>query len=166
MKKLLAALTLALLASLALAVSAANATHSNGQGPNKDLTAGTGQLDTFGLELKVHVNAMSGPSGEDPRGHFYLEAATPFLSVDVRGQVTCLNVVGNKATVGGRIERSNHPFFPEGSGILLWIDDDDEGEGDENAALFTGTPPQSCPPPIEPFVPNNKGNFIVHDATP
>jgi hypothetical protein len=166
-KKLVATLTLALLAALALAVSPANATHSNGQGPQMDLAAGTGQLDAAGLALKAHVNAMSGPSGENPQGDFYLEAAissfpTPF---HVRGGVTCLNVVGNRATVGGVIERSDHPAFPEGSGIFLFIRDDDEGVGDGIAAGQNAAPPQTCQF-LEPGLPNTQGNFIVHDATP
>ena len=41
MKRLVTALTLALLVSLALGVSVANATHSNGQGPKQDLASGT-----------------------------------------------------------------------------------------------------------------------------
>ena len=166
MKKLVATLTLALLAALALAVSPAKATHSNGQGPQMDLAAGTGQLDAAGLALKAHVNAMSGPSGENPQGNFYLEAATSSTAFDVRGGVTCLNVVGNRATVGGVIERSDNPQFPEGSGIFLFIRDDDEGVGDGIAAGQNAAPPQTCQEFLEPGLPNTQGNFIVHDATP
>jgi hypothetical protein len=166
-KKLVATLTLALLAALALAVSPANATHSNGQGPQMDLAAGTGQLDAAGLALKAHVNAMSGPSGENPQGDFYLEAATSSFPTPfhVRGGVTCLNVVGNRATVGGVIERSDNPAFPEGSGIFLFIRDDDEGVGDGIGASTNAVPPQTCQF-LEPGLPNTQGNFIVHDATP
>jgi hypothetical protein len=129
-KKLVATLTLALLAALALSVSPANATHSNGQGPQMDL-----------------------------------EAATSSTAFDVRGGVTCLNVVGNRATVGGVIERSDHPAFPEGSGIFLFIRDDDEGVGDGIGASTNAVPPQTCQF-LEPGLPNTQGNFIVHDATP
>jgi hypothetical protein len=64
-KKLLAALTLALLCSVALAVSAANATHSEGTGPNQDFVSGTGEFQLrFEVGLTtIHVNARSGPSG-------------------------------------------------------------------------------------------------------
>src|SRR5688572_666896 len=119
MKRLLAALFLALVASLALAVNAASATHSNGQGPKQDLAAGTGQTDSFGIEIKVHVNAQSGPSGEDPRGHFSYQAVDPFSDFAISGRVTCLNVAGNLAAVGGVVERSNEPGFPAGEGVLL-----------------------------------------------
>jgi hypothetical protein len=43
MKRLLLAVSLALLLSLALGVSVAGATHSNGKGPNHDFAQGTGQ---------------------------------------------------------------------------------------------------------------------------
>jgi hypothetical protein len=166
MKRLLAALFLALLASLALAVNPANTTHSNGQGPQMDLAAGTGQLDAAGLALKeAHVNAMSSPSGGNPQGHFYLEAANPsFGDLDVRGRVTCLQVIGNRATVGGVIERSKDPSFPTGTGILLWVRDDDEGVGDGVDYTLVDSPLQECQGFNEPIEPINQGNFLVHDA--
>ncbi len=50
MKRLLVVLTLALLLSLVVAgsvgIGMASATHSNGQGPNKDFVRGTGQLSS------------------------------------------------------------------------------------------------------------------------
>jgi hypothetical protein len=166
MKRLLVALFLALVASLALAVNAASATHSNGQGPNQDLAAGTGQVAAVGLDFKVHVDAKSGPMGEDPQGHFRLEAVQPFFGVDVdiRGQVTCLQVIDNRATIGGVIERSNDPRFPEGSGILIFVRDDDEGAGDGVSMALLPSPPQTCEGFADPFRPNTQGNFIVHDA--
>jgi hypothetical protein len=166
MKRLFAALFLALVASLALAVNSASATHSNGKGPNQDLVAGTGQLQVFSLELKVHVNAKSGPMGGDPQGGFRFEAVDPPFDLDVGGRVTCLQVIDNRATVGGEIERSNDPRFPEGSGILLFVRDDDEGAGDGVANQLLSSPPQTCQFFAEPFLQDIQGNFIVHDATP
>ncbi len=166
MKRLLAALFLPLVASLALAVNLASATPGNGQGPKTDLAAGTGQTVFLGTEVKAHVNAQSGPSGEDPRGHFYYQAVDPSLDFDIRGRVTCLTVVGNRATVGGVVERSNDPTFPAGQGVWFFIRDDDEGAGDAFEARGTATP-ETCPPPIEePFFLNNQGNWVVHDAMP
>ena len=173
MKRLLAALFLALVASLALALNAASATHSNGHGPKQDLAAGTGQLessDPFSgqvVEQKVHVSANSGPMGEDPQGDFRVEAMIPSgeFDIDFRGRVTCLHVIGNRATVGGEVERSNDDRFPEGSGILIHIRDDDEGAGDSFSLTRPQTPPQTCQNFRESFEPNTQGNFIVHDAT-
>ena len=164
MKRLLAALFLALVASLALAMNLASATPGNGQGPKTDLAAGTGQGVFSGNEIEVRVNAQSGPSGEDPRGHFYYQESDSAFAIS--GRVTCLNVVGNRAAVGGVIERSNDPVLDVGAGVLLFIRDDDEGAGDA-FELSVDPTPETCPLPLsEPSFPANQGNLVVHDAMP
>jgi hypothetical protein len=69
MKRLFAALTLALFCSVALAVSATNATHSNGSGPNYDFVNGSVIFDFLegGTQL-LHVNAKSAADGAQPQG--------------------------------------------------------------------------------------------------
>ena len=171
MKKLLTALTLALLASLALSIGAgvAGATHSDGQGPNKDFVTGTGQFLPETLDLEIHVNAMSGPSGEDPKGHFFVRQAE-VLDIDFRGEVTCLRVDGNRATIGGEITQARAgDEILEGRGILLFVEDNGEGSNDslDRANVrITGSPPRTCPPPTLPPPRFEKGNYTVHDATP
>ena len=168
MKRLLAALTLALLVSLALGLSVANATHSNGDGPNQDLVSGTGQFSPETVDQEIHVNAKSGPSGEDPQGHFFIRGTTnQGQPIDVRGSVTCLNVNGNNATVVGEIERSRTAAFPKGAGIILIITDRGEpGDGDGFSGGVEPTPRETCPPPPFPVPPTSQGNYVVHDATP
>ena len=177
MKRLFAALTLALLCSVALAVSAANATHSNGEGPNKDLVSGTA---THRTGSNGHVDAMSGPNGEDPRGHVFIRFVTPFTAVDVKGEVTCLRVRDNRAWAVGTIERSKVEPSPF-SHFAVFIRDIGEGR-EANDRLFLavahgpilepvfGEPcPQNLIELLEPFItgaPVLRGNFIVHDATP
>jgi hypothetical protein len=172
MKKLLAALTLALLVSLALAVSAANATHSEGEGPNHDFVSGTGQFQgLLAIDLEIHVNAKSGPSGEDAQGHFFIRQQPGFVftELDIRGEVTCLNVQGNRATVGGEITESKvDPTF-EGLGVLVYVEDRGEGNEPNDGSLiafFTATPPEECHAPIPIPLLFEQGNYIVHDATP
>src|SRR5215218_4902655 len=48
------------------------ATHSNGEGPGRDLIAGTLILDTPQLQAQFHINAKSDPDGSDPNGSFFL----------------------------------------------------------------------------------------------
>ena len=169
MKKLLAVLTLALLLSLALGVSVANATHSDGEGPNDDFVRGTATAPTG---AKFHVNATSGPSGEDPKGHFYLEfkeAVSPRLPFDFRGEVTCLRVDGNRAVVGGRVTQSKGDLPgnpPEGSGFLIRIVDNGEpGDADlvSGVRVPGGGVPDVCPDQTTTN-PTERGNFVVHDA--
>lgn len=115
---------------------------------------------------QIHLNARSGPLGEDPRGHFFVRAVFP--DADVRGSISCLTVVGNTASVGLEIERSRTPAFPEGSGLLLFVADNGEpGDDDSFNGFFTPTPPQVCPPPFpQSGAGLFQGNYVVHDAAP
>src|SRR5688572_22230845 len=121
MRKLLMLLGLAA-SSLVLMIAPAtvSATHSPGEGPDQDLASGT--MESV-IGTKFHVNAHSGPSGEDAGGHFYVERkeAVGPAQLDFAGDVTCLTVIGNVAFVGGSIDRSKTdlPFPGEGSGIIL-----------------------------------------------
>ena len=174
---MLLSLTLALLLSVALGVSVANATHSDGEGSDKDFARGTGSTqlgfqplgspDLTIVDVKIHENATSGPMGEDPQGRFYFRAETSDGEVvDVMGEVTCLNVVGNRAGIGGMITKAN-PVLGGGNGVLITVEDNGEpGTGlDEVGVIPTQTPPTVlCPPNVT--APVTQGNYVVHDATP
>ncbi len=165
MKRLLAALTLALLLSLALGVSVASATHSNGEGPNHDFAQGTGRATFFGgVEQLLHVNARSGPLGQNPQGFVFVKSEDPTgrLTFNVRGEVVCLNVVGNIATLEFRITQSDTPFLPEGSPLGIIIQDNGEPAGQDSFSAY----PEGCPNPLEQPPNAHQGNFVVHDATP
>jgi hypothetical protein len=165
MKRLSAAMALALLTSLALGSSAANATHSEGGGPHQDLVAGTGRFEVFpGEAVKIHVNAKSGPSGEDARGRFSVNHEGFYA---VRGEVTCLSVVGNRATVGGEITQAQGELEGfEGFGILIIVEDNGEGDEPNDGVISSvvATPPEQCSVPFE-VRPIEQGDYIVHDAT-
>jgi hypothetical protein len=78
-----------------------------------------------------------------------------FVFADVSGRVTCLTVMDNRATVGGEVTESTTTPFPVGSGLTIQVDDNEQA----------GTPDGFCPPPV--FTqPIERGNFVVHDATP
>lgn len=174
MRKLLAVLTLALLLSLVLVggvgVGVASATHSEGDGPNYDFARGTATGASGG---QFHVNARSGPSGEDATGHFYVERKNPASgpAFDFRGEVTCLRVDGNRAVVGGRVTQTkgDFPANPaEGSGFLIRIVDNGEpGDADLVSAVPVpgGGVPDVCPDQTTTNR-TQRGNFVVHDATP
>jgi hypothetical protein len=87
------------------------------------------------------------------------------FDVDLKVDVTCLNVVGNSASIGGEVTSSNDPLSPVGSGVLIFVTDNGEpGDQDDFFGFHTGTPPEVCPAP-EPRSIENSGNFVVHDAT-
>ncbi len=161
LKRIMSVLAVAILATVAFS-GVALATHSNGNGPNKDFVTGSTRFPF--LDAKVHINAMSGPSGEDPRGHFYINQESFAV---FRGTVTCLNVVGNRAMVGGEVERSSPGFPDEGTGFLqLIVDNGEPGDSDSSETTLTEVPPTICPPPLPSGIPATRGNYVVHDATP
>ena len=69
------------------------------------------------------MNAISDANGANARGHLWYSAGDPEF-IEVAGEVTCMNVQGNLATVGMSIDRSKLPGFPgEGNGFLFIITD-------------------------------------------
>jgi hypothetical protein len=147
------------------APGAAMGTHSTGENPSNDFVRGTVHLPIppFGTPFDQHVSAKSGPAGEDPEGHFYILDEPQNL--DFRGRVTCLNVFGNMATIGGVVTNSREPLPPEGSGVLISVADNGEpGDLDQSTAAFgLPQPPLLCPPVFFAVV-FGGGNYVVHDA--
>jgi hypothetical protein len=188
MKQMLLALSLALLAlaSISLSLSVASASHTNGGGPKKNLVSGTGKDSTpNGTDFHLHVNAQSGPEGENSRGHFVLRSVGPVLNIDATGEVVCLGVRGNRAALVGIVERNKRALSHPVKIVLIWVEDNGEGKGKTDKFSFTaysfpGPPP---PPPDDELcrrvgegllnfpLPGpeggiKQGNFIVHDPTP
>jgi hypothetical protein len=161
MKRLLAALFLALVGALVVASGVASAD------PKQDLVSGTGQKVRFPEEefdAQFHVNATSGPTGEDPRGHFFFTRSISGIEdLDFSGQVTCVNVKGGRAAVAGLVTKSKNPSMPEGTAILFGIVDRGPSAEDE-ASVFKWFFLDECP--FTSTDPLAKGNFVVHDATP
>jgi hypothetical protein len=154
MKRLLLAVLVALCLVVPIGASA--------NPPNQDKVDGTVE-DIFPSTL--HVNAISDADGANARGHLWYEAYDP-AQIEVAGEVTCMNVQGNLATVGMRIDRSKLPGFPgEGNGFLFIITDNGEpGDMDTHLDIPQGSPPTSCPSPFLFPYPHDHGNFIVRDA--
>src|ERR1044072_8858666 len=103
---------------LAAIPTIATATHSPGKGPKHDLVVGSAG---FAVPVaSVRINAKSGRNGENPRGHFFLSEAGWQFS----GSATCVRVVGNRASVGGRVTQSSGVGGPPvGSGFIQLIED-------------------------------------------
>ena len=83
----------------------------------------------FGLELiDVRVYSFNANQHADGRvtgqyEHRSFDDGQPFF---VRGPLTCLNVIGNRAWVGGLIEASSEPSLV---GWDMWFQVQDNGEG-------------------------------------
>jgi hypothetical protein len=171
MKRLIAGVAAALLA-MGIIASVASATHSNGEGPDKDFAVGTlkGPVATpFGnFPGQQHIDAMSGPQGGGgAQGHFYVSIfGTPFGDVHFSGDILCLTVVGNSDVNRALVTDSDTPLLPPGSGLLGRHIDNGEGADDPpDRALGIINPPSNvCPFIPLPTLPQVQGNITIHDG--
>jgi hypothetical protein len=163
---------LTLTLTVAFLIGVVQAAAGQPRGPKMDLVAGTGQLQAEPsiADTEWHVNAKSGPSGEDPQGTFFVRLEGTFLlDLNIRGRVTCLTVVGNMAVLGAEITSSRGTTEVPGQGMLIQITDNGEGNDDPPDTfngVFTVIPPQICPAPFLVGAPITQGNFIVRAAVP
>jgi hypothetical protein len=147
---------------LAAIPAIATAKHSPGKkGPKHDLVAGSARFVV--PVASVRINAHSGRNGENPRGHFFLRQS----GWQFRGPATCVRVVGNRASVGGRVTKSSGVGGPPvGSGFIELIEDNGSpGRNDRSQTIFVPSPPMTCPMPTTPGFVLARGNYVVHDAT-
>ena len=157
----LSAVVLVAIPTIATAKHSPGNGHGNGRGPKHDLVVGSARFSV--PVARVRINAHSGPNGENPRGHFFLAAA----GWQFRGSVTCMLVVGNQASVGGRVTKSSGVGGPEvGTGFIQFTEDNGSpGRNDRSHTLFFLNPPATCPAPTTPAFVLAKGNYVVKDAT-
>jgi hypothetical protein len=170
----------AVLAIAALVPGTALATHSNGQGPDKDFRVGThkGFCPTpFGtFPCQVHVNGQSesatGP-GVPARGQWYIRlfaAGNPFGFPDVvtlSGSVTCLTAINNSVWTRVAIEEANVTVVVPGFHTIIdRADDNGEGSNDpeDGATGFLSGPGTTCPPIPLATTPIEQGNINAHDG--
>jgi hypothetical protein len=113
--------------------------------------------------IQVHVNAFADATGFNPRGK---------LSVDAEGihsytgDVTCLSVFGNQATVGMQITKSSDPALIGQGELWSVVDNGSPGDTDRIAGYeITPTAPVVCPS-LFFNVSVVSGNYVVHDDAP
>jgi hypothetical protein len=111
-------------------------------------------------------SAHSGPNGENPQGHISVNGATL-----LRGDVVCLQVLGNRAFILAEETRTGDDI-PQGQQFLLdVVDNGNPVNGTppdliRNSFLGFFTPPtlaNPCGLPFLPPVPLGSGNIVVHD---
>jgi hypothetical protein len=112
--------------------------------------------------ITVRIRASSDADGSNPRGDVTIRV--PDIGQQRRGNVTCLNVHGNTATIGIEIVKAEDPTVV-GKGEL-WNVVDNGGSGDQIAGFaLTEAPPTVCPP-LSFSVPVVAGDYQILDATP
>lgn len=116
--------------------------------------------------LDFDFDASSGPLGENPTGTFLWES----LPFHYEGQVTCLQVTGNRASVGGIITASPQPGAI-GRGLAFTVVDNTPPTPDlidyigSPAILLPAPPAANTPACGDPRQPTNAvtGDTVVED---
>ena len=141
------------------------ASHSPGQGPKIDKVDGTGRRDSLGQTESVHVNAKSGPNGEDPSGRIRWTLQTATGTETVIAEVTCVEVTGNHADLEGVVVRSDSTVIAVGETMVASILDSGEpGTADQFGTDFGAPefPGGRCDGTVIDL--RSRGNYVVHDA--
>jgi hypothetical protein len=132
-----------------------------------DFVVGTGKRLTLdGQPIAVHVDAQRSPR-EGATGEFWTSTETANGTLTIRGRVTCLTVVGNRAAARGPVEESTNPQNPVGSQFQIQVTDNGPGSTTPDTEInFFGFSPEDTGCPILPFgePPITQGNFVVSDA--
>jgi hypothetical protein len=115
--------------------------------------------------IQVRIHARSKADGTHPRGDLAVEGTMPDVQT-YRGRVTCLDVIGNQATVGIEIVKSTDPAMVGQGELWSVVDGGETGALDRIAGYpLTPTPPIVCPP-LFFNVPVVSGDYRVNDAAP
>ena len=189
-----ARMTLALVASmlggLATAVPAL-ATHDSGSGGDRDFAAGSAanmlvEVSPYPAHLRLAAHGIDAElptlaplpelpdlfGSEEVTGHVVGSGVLPNGEFRTAGEVTCLKVVGNRATIKYRFGRTAGPGAPSpGWGVQVFVEDNGSGATPDGNATDLPLPPAAfdpqadqCELPRGPYNPVDSGNYVVHDA--
>jgi hypothetical protein len=158
---------------------------SHGQGGARDLASGSGTnqfLFAIG-DAHLSTSAHSDPLGADPTGHVRAQGdpdgAGPMEPFKLEGEVTCLEVSGNRAAVKYEFKHAQGSAAPfEGGGVQIFIEDNGTPSEGQAVDRTTFDPPQQagvfdltssvCDNPNSRvgYDGIESGDFKVHDAAP
>jgi hypothetical protein len=149
-----------------------NANHGGDVG--HDFATGGGTNGFFQLGF----SAQSAADGSDPTG-FVSARSRPDGGFPVPfrfgGEVTCLAVDGNRASIKYRFDYADNPALVDG-GIQIFVEDNGQPEDgqavDQTGFLppmtreaFEASQPNVCvPPSAGNYTPSEEGDIVVHDA--
>jgi hypothetical protein len=146
-------------AAVALVAAAIAPFPSAAQTPVQDSVSGDVTLGGDSTIHRLTIDARSGPSGEDPTG----TVSTSGIDGQFSGTVTCLNVVGNDATVVYRV-----PGFQQPSAVEIVDFAGTPGQPDVVAFPILSDPADCRSAPTRPRFPVaiTSGDLVVTDAPP
>lgn len=140
-----------------------------GVGASKDSVTAGGRALGAPPGTQFAIQADSGPAGQNADGHVKLDNPNGINVQDTRGNVVCLNVQGNKATIEFQIEKSNDPsevgqyrqVFLEDNGVPNKV-----GMPDAITATLPRDDSRGCAISMIPAQPIMRGNIRIEDAQP
>jgi hypothetical protein len=168
MKRILAALFLALVVALVGTIGVASA------GPPHNFTTGGGKVVVTFIPDSTRVDKFAfsahaiGSTTGARNGHYVYEQTQtqPAVRLELKGRVDCVRVEDNRASFVGPIEKSNDCNLVGLFAYFNVVDNDQlPGNGaDPDQFLFGGTPSISnCGLPL-PGNPLTSGNIVVNNA--
>jgi hypothetical protein len=155
-------------ALLVLAASAGGASQSSVVG------SGTGHFLETGGAFSLSVNGR----GEGPTADGRVRGSGVYVDAfEVEGPITCMLVVGNRASVKYRFKRASGPGAPpQGGGVQVYIEDNGRPQDGRPVDRVATEPPQPpgvfdaaagvcTDPTLNPaWTPLESGDFVVRDA--
>lgn len=152
--------TVLLAAIVAILVSAASATAAETP-PQDSVRAHFTEPDG----RRIEVNAHSNSDGTNPWGHITVNFH-PDEKVIEHFEVTCVAVLGNRATVIGELKQVSPPRFSTAvTGVVVWVTDNEALGVPDQYAYNLVPPPAVCQPITFPLFPLPNGNIDVRDAS-
>ena len=163
-------------AVLATAAAPAAASHEPGAAGERDFAVGAArnmllEVSPFPADLRLAAHGIDA----DVTGHAVGSGVfPPGGAFHVEGEVTCLRVVGNRATIKYRFKTTHGPGAPPpGWGVQVFVEDNGEPGGGTPDANATDAPlpPELfdplagvCELPRGPYNPVDSGNYVVVDG--
>jgi hypothetical protein len=159
------AMTVGAVMMVAAAPAQASHGHDFAAGSAKNMLV---EVSPFPADLRLSAHA----SDDRISGHAVGSGALPNGEFKVQGHVTCLRVVGNRATIKYRFDKTAGPGAPPpGWGVQVFVEDNGSGAVPDGNATDAPLPPElfdpfadQCELPRGPYNPVDSGNYVVHDA--
>ena len=142
--------SLSLVAAIALviAILAPTAATAAPLGPKSDAVLGGGKTFSDIFSINAHVN----PNGK-VMGHINAKNVPEFIEFSIEGTVNCVNVVGNRASIGGELTHFDQVGWPNPDqyhGWLFFVEDNGNQQGVPDKISYQYiyvNPITSCPNP-------------------
>ncbi|TMD38169.1 MAG: hypothetical protein E6I88_14560 [Chloroflexi bacterium] len=155
--------------SAALAIADPTLLLNDPAGGNHSFVHGSGTISNGAYDNSISVSAHSMPNGSPTlaKGHLR-QSVTGTINGSYEATITCLFVVGNTATVSGRITEASGYYAPLGVPyqwtIVTFSDNDPTGiDGFDNTGAQYSTTQPDCKS-VSGTIPITEGAYEVHEV--